>query len=146
MPSLDNTQLEEFLITGRHVMKLATLDPEGWPYVVPIWYHYEDGVFLMAGRTKSQWVEHIRNDGRVSACIDSDEPVHRRAQVKGTAEIVDDQWVGDWSSWSIRYSGEEEGRKYYEETKHMPRVLVRITPSKITTWAGPGWHPRYTED
>ena len=145
MPGLSKQELEDFLTTDDWAIKLATLD-DGWPYVVPLWYHYEDGVFLLAGRSKSQWVQHIRQDSRVSACVDSGEANHRRVQIKGNAEIVDDQWLGDWSAWAIKYLGEEDGRRYYEETKHMPRVLVKITPVKMTTWAGPGWHPRYTED
>ena len=54
-------------------MRLSTLTPEGWPYVNPVWYHYDGESFLVAGRTKAQWVDHIRTDGRVSACIDTSE-------------------------------------------------------------------------
>jgi len=31
------------------------------------------------------------------------------------------------------------------ETKDTPRALIRVTPRKITTWGGAGWHPRYDE-
>ncbi len=149
MPGMNKREVEEFLTSGQHILKLATLDPDGWPYVVATWYHFQDGALLLAGRSKSRWVEYLRRDSRVSVWIDTegtDEESHRHVQMKGIAEIVDDRWTGDWSAWAIRYMGEDEGRGYYEETKHMPRVLVRITPEQTTTWAGGGWHPRYTED
>ena len=126
-------------------MRLSTLTTDGSPYVNPVWYHYEHGAFLLAGRRKARWVANIRRDGRVSACIDTCDPPYTRVLVEGDAEVVDDAWLGDWQPWSIRYLGPTEGRRYYDETKHMPRALVRIAPRTITSWAGPGWHPRYEE-
>jgi nitroimidazol reductase NimA-like FMN-containing flavoprotein (pyridoxamine 5'-phosphate oxidase superfamily) len=145
MPSLSRPQIDEFLTGGRHLMRLSTLTPEGWPYVNPVWYHYDGESFLVAGRTKAQWVDHIRTDGRVSACIDTSERSHTRVLVEGTAVVADAAWLGDWKAWAIRYLGQEAGHRYYEETRHIPRALVRIAPRKLTSWTGPGWHPRYTE-
>ena len=145
MPALTRSQLQEFLTGGRHLMKLATLTAEGWPAVIPVWYHYSDGVFLIAGRRKAAWVENIRNDSRVSACIDKSDPPYVRVMVEADAVIADNAWLGDWEPWAIRYRGQESGHRYYEETKDTPRALIRLTPRKITTWGGAGWHPRYEE-
>jgi len=90
-------------------------------------------------------VDHIRTDGRVSACIDTSERSHTRVLVEGTAVVADAAWLGDWKAWAIRYLGQEAGHRYYEETRHIPRALVRIAPRKLTSWTGPRWHPRYTE-
>ena len=97
-----------------------------------------------AGARQTGW----RTSATTSAypvCIDTCEAPYTRVIVEGTAELVDGAWMGDWKHWAVRYRGEEEGTQYYEETKHMPRAYIRITPRKITTWAGPGWHPRYQE-
>jgi PPOX class probable F420-dependent enzyme len=145
MPSLGKRQLQEFLTGGSDVMRLATLTPEGWPSVNPVWYHYDGEEFLVAGRRKAAWVANIQNDSRVSACIDTCEAPYTRVLVEGTAEIADMSWFGDWEPWSVRYLGQEDGHRYYEETRHIPRALVRISARKMTTWAGPGWHPRYYE-
>ena len=143
MPPLNKHQLKEFLSRGNNLMKLATLTSEGWPYVTPVWYHHDGERFLVAGHRKARWVANLQSDARVSACIDTPDAPHTRVLVEGTAEIADMSWHGDWEGWSIRYLGQEEGRRYYEETRHIPRVLVRITPRKIVSWTGPGWHPRY---
>ena len=145
MPPLNAQGLREFLTGGPHLMKLATLTPEGWACVNPVWYHYEEEVFLVAGRRKARWVANIRNDSQVSACIDTTESSHTRVLVEATAEIADMAWLGDWEAWAVRYLGQEAGHRYYEQTKHIPRALVRITPRSIVTWSGPGWHPRYRE-
>ena len=145
MPPLTKAQLHEFLTTGRHIMKLATLTPEGWPYVVPVWYDYDGAAFTVAGRGKARWVANIAQDPRVSACIDTCDAPYTRVLVEGTAEIVDAEWLPQSPDRAIRYLGEDAGRRYFEEMRHVPRALVRITPRAFTTWAGGGWHPRYLE-
>ena len=145
MPQMTQQQLTEFLIGGRHIMKLGTLTPEGYPYVNPVWYDYHGEVFLVAGRRKAKWVANIERDSKVSFCIDTNDPPYSRVIVEGDAEIADAAWLGEWEHWAVRYLGQEAGHRYYEDTKATPRALIRIKPRSITTWAGPGWHPRYEE-
>lgn len=145
MPPLSKQQLKEFLTDQPHIMKLATLTSEGWPYVAPVWYDYDGEVFEVAGRSKARWVENIRNDGRVSLCIDTYEAPYTRVLVKATAEIVDANWFPTSPARAIRYIGDEAGRRYFEEMRNQPRARVRITPHEVVTWNGGGWHPRYAE-
>ena len=62
MPSLTEQQLDDFLKNGTSIMKLGTITPEGWPYVVPIWYHYDGEAFLLVGRP------HARR-GAATTCL-----------------------------------------------------------------------------
>jgi hypothetical protein len=41
-----------------------------------------------------------------------------------------------------RYEG-ADGDRYIDESLDWPRVLVRITPTRIRSWGDPDWHPRY---
>ncbi|ETW97431.1 MAG: hypothetical protein ETSY1_22645 [Candidatus Entotheonella factor] len=143
MPPLKPDELHAFLTTGRHILKLATLTPDGWPYIVPVWYIYDGSAFTILARPKNRWVAYIEADPRVSLCIDTVEAPYTRVLVKGRAEIVDPQWIGPWQDLAVRYLGAEAGQAYYEETKMMPRVNIRIAPQEVTTWGGGGWHPRY---
>ena len=38
--------------------ELATITPEGWPYVAPVWYEFERDrrAFLVVGRERAQWI------------------------------------------------------------------------------------------
>ena len=145
MPSMTTQQIYEFLTSGRHLLKLATLTPEGWPYVVPLWYDYDGETFTVAGRRKARWVANIRNDSRVSGCIDTSEALYSRVLFEATAEIVDDSWIHTSSDRALRYLGGEAGLRYFEETRGNPRALIRIKPREFVSWTGPGWHPRYNE-
>jgi hypothetical protein len=42
-----------------------------------------------------------------------------------------------------RYMGGPDGLKYMERTLDYPRITVRVTPEKTTTWRG-AWASRYT--
>jgi PPOX class probable F420-dependent enzyme len=143
MPPLNKAQLDEFLKGGRLLMKLATLTPSGDPYVVPVWYEYDGTCFFVVGRPKNRWVAHLRQDPRVSACIDTCEAPYTRVLVQGTAEILDDHYRWTGLQRAIDYLGKERGRQYFQETKDIPRVLIRIRPSSIVSWSGGGWHRRY---
>ena len=145
MPKLSKTGMEKFLTTGAKILKLGTITEDAYPYVNPLWYSYENELFFVAGRSKAVWVDHIKGNTKASLCIDTYIPPYIRVIAETDAEILDAEWTGDWEHWAHRYLGEKEGHQYYEDTKHMPRVLVQLTPKKLSTWAGPGWHPRYQE-
>ena len=146
MPKLSKTGMEKFLTTGAKILKLGTITEDAYPYVNPLWYSYENDVFLVAGRSKALWVRHIKGNTKTSLCIDTYVAPYTRVVAETDAEILDAEWTGDWEHWAHRYLGEEEGHQYYEDTKQMPRVLVQLTPRKLTTWAGSGWHPRYQDN
>ena len=143
MPKLSEDEIKDFLTNFDYVMKLATLSSDGYPYVVPIWYFYEEEEFFILGRPNNKWVSNIYENQKVSACIDSPTPPYSRVSFRADAEVVDKEWFGEWEHLAHRYLGEEDGHKYYEDTKKVPRVLIRLKPSKLTSWGGGGWHPRY---
>jgi hypothetical protein len=39
---------------------LATVRPDGAPYIVPLWYHWDGNRFWIIARRKSAFVEHLR--------------------------------------------------------------------------------------
>ena len=75
------------------------------------------------------------------------DPEHTRVTVEGIAEVVEGptpltgktKEVAD--EMAIRYIG-PDGPAYASKTADRLRYLVKITPSKITSWRGE-WHPRY---
>ena len=47
MPRLNKTELDQFLTSGALILKLGTITEQGYPYVNPLWYSYEDGLSLI---------------------------------------------------------------------------------------------------
>ena len=49
----------EFLNEGQ-LGRLAVLEEDGWPYVIPVWYEYSDGGYYIIPRAKSRWPLFVR--------------------------------------------------------------------------------------
>ena len=141
---LSEQEMIDFLNEGQ-LVRLAVLDDDGWPYVIPVWYEYSDGGYYIIPRARSRWAEYIKRDKRVSLCID--DPGMRKVMVKGEAEIVEEpnvggRWVEIGKRMSIRYLG-EHGPDYLQPTINEPRWLLCVRPVSTTTWQGVDWASKY---
>ncbi len=76
------------------IARLGCLDQTGAPYVVPTWYEWDGGAFWLVPRARSAWATFLQRDPRVCLCIDEEGGGHRRAQVRGLAEVVETPNVG----------------------------------------------------
>ena len=147
MPGLTSEQVSDLLATPV-IARLATVKPDGAPYIVPVWQYWDGEGMYVIPREKSSYVEHIEAEPRVAvSCADHADPDYPRLLIEGTAEIVEGpvmlagRMLEIAREMVLRYSG-EPGLEYLQSTIDKPRYLVRITPTKITTWRK-GWHPRY---
>jgi PPOX class probable F420-dependent enzyme len=147
---MDPNEVTNFL-SGRILARLATIDEQGFPYIVPIWFEWnpDDGTFWVIARKKSKWAYLMRQNPKVAMSIDEDESPLRKVAVQGEAELVEEpniggQWVAIAERMSLRYLG-EHGPDYLVPTLDKPRWLFRIRPSSFVTWQGVDWHDRYKD-
>jgi PPOX class probable F420-dependent enzyme len=133
--------------------RIATAAGDGWPYLTPVWYEFEPQTrsFLVVGRERAAWIAHIRSEPRVALHVADDaHPQHTRVLVQAKATIAEGPVAPAQSPpllelthrLSLRYLG-PHGPAYAERTLARPRVLVRLTSTRWTTWTGGEWHPRY---
>jgi nitroimidazol reductase NimA-like FMN-containing flavoprotein (pyridoxamine 5'-phosphate oxidase superfamily) len=138
-------EVDEFLGLGVN-MYLACLTEKGEPYITVCWHEWRDGYFWVIPRQRSRWADYLANDKRVCFVIDQPKTL---GKVIGTghAELVErpnvgGQWVPIAERMSYRYLG-ENGPTYLTSTSQQPRWLFRIKPTKMETWQGVGWAPKY---
>jgi nitroimidazol reductase NimA-like FMN-containing flavoprotein (pyridoxamine 5'-phosphate oxidase superfamily) len=150
---LNASELDEFLAQPL-LLKLACVRPDGWPYVIPLWFAWSDRRLYVVGRERAVWIAYIRQQPRVGVLIDEDARRHRRVQMTAIAEAVEgptprgqgtERWRRLDALLGARYMADEQGRAYAELTAERPRFLVEITPVQITSWRGGPWHRRYYE-
>jgi hypothetical protein len=147
-------EIDAFL-AGPWLARLACLRDDGWPYVVPVWYHWDSEAFWVVARKRSEWAHYIAADPRVSLVVDEPDPPIRKVICEGRAEIA--EWgVGPYldngktSIWN-RIGEEHTGPRYlgaraaeYRGSVNVePCTTIRIAPVRLTTWQGFGWHARY---
>ena len=139
MRRMDEAEIRAFLTFGTRTGKLAVTRLDGSPMVVPIWFAVDDDDTLLF----TTWGESIkgkslRRDGRVSLCVDSDQPPYAYVRVDGATTILDDaELLRTWATHiGARYMGAELAEQYGERNGVPGELLVRITPTRIVAQAG----------
>jgi hypothetical protein len=151
---LRGAELADFL-GGPWLLKLAVVKPDGWPYVVPLWYVWEDGSFWVVGRKRSEWVQDLLREPRCAVCVEEREiPPHggnRKVLAQCLGEVAEgpvvaegSRWVGVANRMAGKYVG-PDGPAALARSYGWERYLVRLAPRDggLTTFQGVDWHRRY---
>ena len=88
-------EMDEFL-HGRRVMNIATYNHDGTIHLVAMWYGFTaDGRPAFETFKKSQKVQNLRRDNRITALVESGEVYEelKGVELVGTAEVTEDQDV-----------------------------------------------------
>src|SRR5436305_8183506 len=114
---MNDEEVRAFLEEQR-TLQVATIDHDGWPHVVAMWYVVVDGQIVFWTYAKSQKALNLRRDARLTCLVESGESYNelRGVQIKGEAIINDEhetvQQIGEMI-WQ-RYTGvplNDDGRK-----------------------------------
>jgi PPOX class probable F420-dependent enzyme len=163
MPRMTDEERTAFLEEPGHLVRIGTIDADGYPSVVPTWFIHRDGLILFTPRGPAAFLANIRRDPRVGLSIDEDPLPYRKVTVRGTARIVhepgdDDAWRDLYRAIAKRYVPADAADAYVDDTIDQPRALVAVAladaDTTVTTWRmpigdedGTGiWHRRYYLD
>jgi PPOX class probable F420-dependent enzyme len=116
--------------------KLATVRPDGRPHIAPVWYDLDDDGSLVFNTGESTVKgRNMRQEPRVSLCVDDDRPPFSFVVVEGVAEISDD--VVQVRRWAARlggrYMGVERAEEYGSRNGVVGELLVRVRPEHIVS-------------
>lgn len=151
MGTLAKPDLDAFLEGSSIVAVLCTLDPDGWPYQVPVWYEWDRSHLWIVSKPKARYVGNLRRDPRASVCIATQQLPYVRVLFQGRIDLLDtdQEWVPMGERMAERYLGPEEGPAYIEKTRRWKRVFLRLAPERIRSWdggaSGHEWGERFVE-
>jgi AcrR family transcriptional regulator len=127
-----------------HLMRIGTVDEDGWPRVVPTWFVFRDGQIWFTLRQESVFLANLRREPRVALSIDEEPLPYRKITVQGTARLVhdvgeDDVWRDQYRAIARRYIPEEAVEAYVTDTIDQPRALLAVPlhDSRVSTWRMP---------
>lgn len=158
MPKLRSDEIERFLDEPGHLVRIGTVDDDGYPRVVPTWFVHQQGDILFTPRAPAAFLANIRRDPRIGLSIDEDPLPYRKVTVQGDARVVhepgeDDQWRELYRQIAKRYVPDEAADAYVDDTIDQPRALIAVPldTSRLSTWRMPVegedetgiWHRRY---
>lgn len=152
---MDEERMNLFL-GGDTNARVAVVDDDGRPYVIPVWYHWDGEAFWFVLRQRSALARFLAARPDVSLVIDTvsvrdpERGAHfemPKVFAQGTAEVVEEpnvggRWVDVAEQMALRYLG-PNGPEYITATLQQPRWLFRVSPDTVKTWEGVGWAKRY---
>lgn len=118
---------------------LATNGPGGVPHLVAMWYAVVDGEIWFETKAKSQKVQNLRRDDRVTCLIEDGRTydVLRGVAIEGNAVISmapeDIQRVGV-SVWERYYGPYTPDQQPQIDALMNNRVVVRVVPTRTRSW------------
>jgi PPOX class probable F420-dependent enzyme len=118
---------------------MATVGPTGQPHLVAMWYAVVDGLVWFETKAKSQKVQNLKRDDRITVSIEDGLTYDtlRGVAIEGRAAILDDRdalWKVGVSVWE-RYNGPyTEEMAPFVEVMLNKRVAVRVDVDRIRTW------------
>lgn len=130
--AMTKAERESFL-ADLHVGIVSVSQANRGPLTVPIWYIYEPG--------KDLWMLTSRNSrkgklfavaGRISLCVQTEDPPYRYVSVEGPVSITPAiQYKEQLLAMASRYLGEEGGQQYVDgSSSGADTIIVTLTPER----------------
>ena len=138
MAVLSKPRLDRFLKRSSLIATLATLDREGRPYLVPVWYEWDGTCLWVVSKPKAEYVENLRRNPQVAVSVATPTVPYVRVYMRGRAQLI--KTAKDWRPMgrrmAARYLGKADGRSYIEKTKDWIRIYIKIKPVRVVSWDG----------
>ena len=128
-------EIKNFILQGTFTGKLGTINKDGTPHVVPIWYTVDgEGNIIFNTGDKSVKAKNIRRVNRVRLCVDDQTPLFSFVIIDGIAEIISDEpsEVYKWAKIiAARYMGYNKSEEYGRRNSAEGELLVKIKPIRV---------------
>ena len=131
-------EVEKYLDEERTVT-MCSMHPDGTIHAVAMWYAFLNGTISVETKAKSQKVQNLRRDPRLTFLVEAGDTYDqlRGVELVGKARIVEDPdqiWDFGVSMWE-RYIGPySEDQRAGVETMMKNRLLVTIDIDKTVSW------------
>ena len=146
MPKLTDEQVIEFLDERGHLARIATVDDDGFPRVLPLWFVRDGRRLLFTPRSPAVIWHNIQRDPKIGLTIDESDQPYRKVTVQGVCEVVhppgeDDEWRDLYRTITGRYTADWFVDEYVDGTDDQPRALCAVdldaATTRLTTWRMP---------
>ena len=135
MPEMTKDEIRNFLLQGTFTGKLGTINKNGSPHIVPIWFILDnkDNILFTTGDTSVK-AKNIQRDNRVRLCIDDQVPLFSFVTIDGIAEIISNKptEIYKWAKIiAARYMGNDKTEEYGKKNSSEGEFLIKIKPTKV---------------
>lgn len=136
---MSDEEIRTFLEEQR-TLQVATIDHDGWPHLIAMWYVLIHDQLVFWTYAKSQKAVNLRRDARLTCLVETGERYEelRGVQIKGRAILNDDRETVQRIGEAIyeRYTGGplNDATRQMVIAQAPKRVLVFVEPVEIVSW------------
>ena len=127
---------DEFLRKEK-ILRLATIDKDSTPHIVPVWYLYNGKKIYIGTNTKTEKARNVKSHKKVSFCVDVgiNAPNIFGVMGKGNAVLITNESVVSRVAKKIllRYFktlNNKSAREILDDTD----CIIEITPKEYSVW------------
>jgi nitroimidazol reductase NimA-like FMN-containing flavoprotein (pyridoxamine 5'-phosphate oxidase superfamily) len=128
---------DEFL-KSQKILRLATLDKDNVPHIVPVWYIYNSKKIYIGTNTRTQKANNLRKNTRVSFCVDVgiNAPNIFGVMGKGKANLIlDKNKVKKIATKILLRYFKNMKNKSASELLEDTDCVIEIIPEKFSIWS-----------
>ena len=132
-------EMHAFLDEGRD-LQVASINADGTPHLVTMWYLREGDDLLFWTYAKSQKVVNVRRDPRATVLVATGEKYEelKGVSINGSTSVIDDldEVLAFGEKVYEKYWGPIDDDLVRDGVRMMgvKRVVIRVTPVKTTSW------------
>jgi len=127
----------EDFIKSQKILRLATIDPQGNPHIIPVWYDYINGKFYIGTNTRTMKARNVRKNPRVSFCVDVG---IKSPDIFGIMGIGKARLILE--NRRVQLVAKKILLRYFKSLKNKSAqqllddtdCIIEITPKKLTSW------------
>ncbi|MDH3361905.1 MAG: pyridoxamine 5'-phosphate oxidase family protein [Nitrosopumilus sp.] len=126
----------EFL-KSQKILRLATIDKNKMPHIVPVWYKYSEKKFHIGTNTRTQKAINIKKNKRVSCCIDVgiNAPEIYGVMIQGNADLIlENNKVKRLAKKILLRYFNTLDNKSAKELLDDTDCIIEIIPEKFSVW------------
>jgi PPOX class probable F420-dependent enzyme len=130
-------EASQFLLAGTRTANLATVQSDGQPHVVPVWFTLDGDELILSTPSTSVKGRNLRRDPRVALSIDDQAPPFAFVSIRGVAELQ--SRPDDLLAWTTRiaerYLGPDRAADAGASNAQIDDLLVRVRIVSFTAMA-----------
>ncbi|MGE5634491.1 MAG: PPOX class F420-dependent oxidoreductase [Deltaproteobacteria bacterium] len=135
MSEMTKDEIRSFLLQGTFTGKLGTINKNGTPHIVPIWFTLddEDNILFTTDDTSVK-AKNIQRNNRVRLCVDDQVPLFSFVTIDGIAEIISNEpsEVYKWAKIiAARYMGNDKAEEYGKRNSSEGELLIKIKSTRV---------------
>lgn len=136
-PGMNPGQLRDFL-SKPFLMHIATVTPEGYPHVTPVWFEYDGGVFKISTTRERKKTRNLLRSPKTGFSIAQPNLPYAAVVGYGDATVADDSSGTLLRRLAHKYLPTEKADRYFQELMEAggSRIILTIKPGWMLSWTG----------